>query len=177
MLKRQVVNFIKALGLKNKIGVKFSGAGNKCYRVQFGDVSFYNFLISIGLNTNKTKTIGKINIPSRYFFDFLRGHFDGDGTFYSYWDPRWKSSYMFYTEFISASQEHIKWLREEIKLYLGVHGHVTKSGNQACYQLKYAKTDSLKILDELYYKKDIIFLKRKHLKITKALAIIGRRIE
>lgn len=175
--RMQIVNFIKTLGLKNKIGEKFSGYGRKCYRVQFGDVNFYKFLISIGLTANKSKTISKIKVPRKYFFDFLRGHFDGDGSFYSYWDPRWKSSFMFYTEFISASKNHVDWLRTEIGVLLGIQGHITKSKNQACYQLKYAKADTLKLLNKIYYQKNLIYLERKYLKITNALAIIGERIK
>lgn len=76
----------KILGLKNKIGVKKSGyTGEKsCYYIQFGDVVFYKWLQKIGLTPNKTKTLGELKIPDRFLFDFLRGHFDGDGTCYSY---------------------------------------------------------------------------------------------
>src|SRR4030043_1342949 len=97
--------FKKILGLKNKIGNRKSGYTGKknCYHVQFGDIVFYKWLQTIGLTPNKTKTIGALRIPNRYFFDFLRGHFDGDGTCYSYWDPRWKSSFMFYIVFNSCS--------------------------------------------------------------------------
>ena len=69
--------------------------------------------MSIGLMPNKTKIIGAVKIPNNYFFDFLRGHFDGDGTFYSYWDPRWRSSHMFYVVFASASLKHIIWLQKD----------------------------------------------------------------
>jgi len=58
---------------------------------------------------------------------FLKGSFDGDGSFYSYWDPRWKSSFMFYTVFIFVSQRHILWLRSQIFEHLGIKGHITKS--------------------------------------------------
>ena len=172
--KSQVANFIKVLDLSNKIGIKYSGFGQKCYRVQFGDVNFYEFLISIGLTPNKSKTISKIDVPKIYFFDFLRGHFDGDGTFYSYWDPRWRSSFMFYTEFISASKGHILWLQKSLKKILGIKGHITKSDKQVCYQLKYAKSESLILLPKIYHEGANIFLKRKHLKIKRALGIIGR---
>ena len=109
----QIKNFKTCLGLQNKIGQKISGSsGNKSFRIQFGDVLFYQFLLSIGIMPNKSKIIGEVMIPDEFFFDFLRGHFDGDGTFYSYWDPRWRSSFMFYTVFISASKNHIAWLQK-----------------------------------------------------------------
>ena len=80
-------------------------------------------------------------MPIKYFFDFLRGHFDGDGTFYSYWDPRWKSSYMFYTVFISASKRHIMWIRSMLSELAGITGHITKDQKKTVYQLKYAKAE------------------------------------
>lgn len=79
---------MRCLGIKVKIGYKVSGYTRKrSAHIQFGDVNFYKFLLQIGLMPSKTKIISKIDIPENYFFDFLRGHLDGDGTFFSYWDP------------------------------------------------------------------------------------------
>lgn len=119
----------------------------------------------------KTKIISKLKIPDNYFFDFMRGHFDGDGTFYSYWDPRWESSFMFYTVFISASKNHIKWLRDNIFKLIKIKGHIAKSINNSTYNLRYAKSESLKLLPKLYYSNNIICLRRKFDKIKKALKI------
>ncbi len=167
----QLVNFKKCLNLKVKIGKKYSGMGNKAYRVQFGNVVLYQFLLEIGLTPAKTKTLEEVHIPDEYFTDFLRGHFDGDGTFYSYWDKRWKNSYMFYTVFVSASKKHIVWLQKETERIVGVKGHMTYSG--MVYQLKYAKRESVIILKRMYPKNENkIYLKRKYLKIKKALGII-----
>lgn len=173
----QIKNFKKCLNIKNKIGIHRSGISQKHgFKIQFGDILFFNFLESIGLTPRKSLSIGALRIPNRYYFDFLRGHFDGDGTFYAYWDKRWRSSYMFYTEFISASRIHILWLQEEVFKRLRIKGHITKSRNQPCYQLKYAKRDSLRLLRKLYKKPVSICLTRKLLKIQNALAIIGQSI-
>jgi len=169
--------FKTCLGLKNKIGRKMRkrGGEKRYFQLQFGDVYFYRFLLKLGLTPNKSKTLSEIYIPKQYFFDFLRGHFDGDGTFYSYWDPRWKSSFMFYTVFTSASRSHILWLRRKIREQLSINGHITKDKNKTLYQLKYAKWESLKLLEKLYVHSRV-YLPRKYLKITKALAIIGKHI-
>lgn len=170
--------FKSCLGIKNSTCMKASGSvkEKKYYFVQCGDVVFYKFLLGIGLTPRKSKTMKDVLIPDKYFFDFLRGHLDGDGTFYSYWDPRWRSSFMFYTEFISASKNHIDWLRAKIQQVVGIRGHINKSSNKACYQLKYAKAESMLLLKKVYYSSKVPFLKRKHLKINQALAIIGKRI-
>lgn len=168
--REQLENFKKCLGIRNKVGSKTSGFSRKrLLRIQFGDVIFYEFLRGIGFMPRKSKVIGALEIPDEHFFDFLRGHFDGDGTFYSYWDPRWFSSYMFYTVFISASRIHINWLRKTIFDLLRISGHVTKSRNDSTYDLRYAKSESLKLLPRMYYNDRVVCLSRKRLKIEKAL--------
>ncbi len=173
----QIENFQKCLGIKDiKIGKTFSKDKERFgYRVQFGDVLFFKFLVSIGITPAKSKTIGILKVPDKYFFDFLRGSFDGDGTFYSYWDKRWKSSHMFYLEFISASKEHIDWIRSKLKDKLGIFGHVTKTASGGVFQLKYAKKESLQVIDKMYYNPRVVCLSRKKEKINKALFIERRQ--
>lgn len=164
--------FKKCLGIKNKIGLKTSGFSNKKYpRIQFSDVILYNWLLSIGLTPKKSKTIGALKIPDKYFFDFLRGHFDGDGCCYSYWDKRWDSSFMFYMKFYSASKEHILWLRKKIKNLINIKGDLTKNGRDYVYQLKYAKRESKMLILKMYYKKNLPCLERKYKKLKKILNI------
>jgi hypothetical protein len=122
---------------------------------------------------NKTKTLSVINIPDKYFFDFLRGHHDGDGCFYSYFDPRWKNSFLFYLVFTSASRTHLLWLQGVMKRLLKVKGHITKNKQDTFYQLKYAKRETLLLLVHLYPRRNVVCLSRKRLKIERALRIVG----
>ncbi len=146
----QLENLKIALKLKVRIGIHSSkggyGRGKRYYHVQFGNVKLYKFLLRIGLTPHKTMTLANLAIPDRYFGDFLRGHLDGDGCTYSYWDPRWKSSYLFYTTFISVSSKHIEWLKERIETLYQISGKIKssklRSGN-LMYQLVFAKTNSL----------------------------------
>lgn len=176
--KKLVETLKKCLKIKNKIGRKSRGyeKEKKYFVIQFGDVRFYKFLMIIGLTPNKSKTLRGVKIPSRYLFDFLRGHFDGDGTFYSYWDPRWKSSFMFYLYFYSASKQHILWLQNMIYKKLTIRGHVVKSRTQSVYALRYAKKDTLALLKKIYYNSCVVCLARKRLKIMKVLSIIGEQL-
>ena len=169
----QINNFKKILRLKNKIGFKYPGGDrNKfCYRIQFGDVKFYDFLLSIGLSPHKSKSLSEIVVPDKYFADFLRGYLDGDGFTYSYWDKRWKSSFMLYTGFASASKSHLEWIKSKIKhLYL-IEGSIKYAG-KSTYELMYAKRSSIILLNKIYYNDKVVCLKRKKFKIDKALGII-----
>jgi hypothetical protein len=174
--KEQIVNFLTALKINVQVSHTKSGyTGNLTPRIQFGDRLFCDFLLSIGITSNKTKTIGAVDVPDDFFFDFLRGHLDGDGTVYSYWDSRWKSSFMFYTSFVSASKQHILWIQRSIRRLVKIEGHISKSERGAVYQLRYAKADSLLLWKKLYPYPQIIHLTRKRLKIEKIKAIIAER--
>lgn len=170
----QLHNFQTALQVNVEISSTRSGYdGRQTTRIQFSDVRFYEFLLSLGLTPNKSKTIGKISVPKELFFDFLRGCYDGDGCLYSYWDPRWKSSYMFYLVLASASKKFIDWVRLELEKRTGVHGHISRDGRKSTYQLKYAKRESLKIIKNMYYSESVLCLTRKKQKIFKAIEEAG----
>ena len=171
--KQQLVNFMRCIGKTVRIGKKKTTTGRQVSCIQFSDVVLFRFLLSIGLTPRKTHTLGPVEVPDLYFFDFLRGHFDGDGSFYSYYDPRWKESFMFYLSFVSASHAHISWLQQSIKKRLGVNGYLTKAKGQSVIQLRYAKREALIIIKKIYSKKASICLSRKRLKIQKALRIVG----
>lgn len=174
----QVENFAKILHLKNKIGLKYSSYAKDrvYYQIQFGSVKLYKFLESIGLTPNKTKTLNSLKVPDKFFVDFLRGHLDGDGYTYSYFDPRWKSSFMLYMGFISASRNHLEWIKAKIVELCGVEGKLRFQG-KSTYTLKFAKKSSIILLRKMYYKNNLPCLQRKRLKILLALDIIKKQAE
>lgn len=172
----QIENFQEALGISVHIGKKSRGAGGekKYYVIQFTDVDLYMFLQSIGITSAKSKTLGVVSVPEEFFFDFLRGAFDGDGYSHSYFDKRWKSSFLFYLGFCSASFSHIAWLRSMIKKTVGVKGHISMPGNRRCWQLRYAKREAKLVAGQIYKQPDSLCLSRKKLKIEQSLAMMSK---
>jgi hypothetical protein len=167
---QQINNFLKSLNIKVKIGKTVSGYnGNFSHRIQFGDIVFYKYLESLGIYPKKSKTIGRVLVEEKYFFDYLRGCFDGDGCFYSYWDKRWKSSHMFYLEFVSASPDHIYWLQKELIHKAEVVGYISFDHLKSIYKLKFAKKEALVIIKKMYYNPNVVCLSRKKFKINKIL--------
>lgn len=163
-----LLNTVKEiLGIKVKIGYKICGYSRyKCSHIQFGDIALYKWFVAISLMPKKSKIIGCLKIPKKYFFDFLRGLFDGDGCFYSYWDKRWKSSFMFYVDFCSASKIFLEWLRKSLFDYLKTKGELKTGAN--VWNLRFAKREGLKIIKKMYYSPDVKYLARKKIKIEKA---------
>jgi len=177
--------FKKCLHLNNKIAQSNNDslAKRPCYRIQFGNVQFYRWLLKIGLFPNKTYTIKSLNIPDPYFRDFLRGHLDGDGSITTYKDyyNTFKNPEYVYTRlwlvFLSASETHIKWIRDTIFRITKIYGHIYKTEPKilhhvAMWRLKYAKHDSAKLLRLIYHRENIPCLKRKKEIADKVLKLL-----
>lgn len=174
----QLENFMHCIGKKVRISTKrASSRAAPVSRIQFSDVMLYDFFLSIGLTPRKSLTMGPLCVPDEFFFDFLRGHLDGDGCFYSYYDPRWRSSFMFYLVFLSASPTHVEWLRATLRRLLGVHGHMTHTGKgNGVWNLRFAKVEAEKVILHLYAHPSVVCLSRKRLKIQAALSIVGKSL-
>ncbi|MHB1086689.1 MAG: LAGLIDADG family homing endonuclease [Minisyncoccota bacterium] len=171
--KEQTELFKACLGIPTPVSTKRSGVGNLAFCIQFSDVLFHRYLVSIGITPAKSKTIKGIDIPQAYFADFFRGYFDGDGSSYSYYDPAYPKSYRFYLSFTSASEDFIMWLRAQVELRIGVVGYIGRNKNNSYPQLKYSKHAAIRVCDFMYYAKGLPSLRRKRLKIEQSMRIIG----
>ena len=169
----QVMNFKRIIKPDVNVGHKKSLDGTKYPNIQFSDVKLYRFLVSIGLYPNKSKTLRQINVPNELFADFLRGCFDGDGHSYSYWDKRWRSSFMLYIGFSSASLVFIQWLKTKIFEQFNIVGNI--KGKGSVLQLMYAKNNSKVLAQKMYYSNSITCLSRKRCKLDLALGIISKQ--
>lgn len=155
---------IKAVfGLNLKICMKRSGyTGLKIYgALQIGDKNFHDFLRSIGLTNSKSKTIGHLKIPVKYFSDFLRGCIDGDGNIQISWHKESKHPQL-KIRLYSASNKFILWVKKQINLIYKIPTGWTYSSKEGMYNLSYGKTDSFKILKLLYYDGVSLYLDRKY---------------
>lgn len=128
---------------------------------------FYRWLVEIGLHPNKSKSLGSLKIPDAYFWDFLRGHLDGDGTLKVYNDPHYPQAQRLYVTFHSASQEHVTWLRGSISRLSDVCGYIDEGVR--VWRLNYAKTEALIVLSHMYHASDVPCLQRKRGLIEKFL--------
>ncbi len=172
----QIENFKRILNLKNKVGLKYSKSSGKrryYYRIQFGNVEFYKFLLSLGLSQRKSLIMKTLEIPDTYFADFLRGCLDGDGCTFSYFSKQWTKSFVVYTSFASGSLEFLQWLRFTITRLYKAEGAIGKK-ERGGFQLRYAKKASLILFEKMYYSDNVSCLSRKRSKIRQSLGIIDK---
>lgn len=151
--------FKKYLRLNNKIGKKTRSTEKekKYFRIQFGDVDFYKFLLKIGLLPAKSKIIGSLCIPSNYFFDFLRGCIDGDGNIQTFKHP--ESQYpQLRVRIFSASKKFLEWINL-ITSSCNIKGYIKQDAR--VYILEYAMKNSINLLNKIYYKNFPLSLNRK----------------
>jgi len=160
------------LVLNNKIGKKArdKSKDKRYYVLQFGDVNFYEFLLSIGLTSAKSKTIAKLDIPQKHFFDFLRGCIDGDGSISIFYHPESKQPQL-RIRLASASKTFLLWIKNSIYNLGKIKGGWIYTSKKQMHLLTYAKSDSSKILKLMYYSGTKYFLKRKY---NLAVDFIGR---
>ncbi len=159
-----IENIKSCLKIDNKIGKKANGSSpEKIYHViQFGDINFYEFLNSIGLTKNKSKTIGKIKIPKEYFFDFLRGCFDGDGNIDVSFHKESRHPQL-RIRLCSASLVFLEWIKKEIESQLKINtGWIYSNKSENMHILSYGKNDAGKIFKFMYYKDVMYYLDRKY---------------
>jgi len=165
----QIKNFKEALGLTVVVGGHARGGEKekRYFRIHFGDKSFCEYLNQIGIRPTKSKTIGPIAVPNEFFPDFLRGLFDGDGCFYSFWDTRWSNSFAYKMSFASASPKFVVWLKSKLSKLYGVKGYLHKG--KGVVNLEYVKGDSKKLFRAMYHGPNLLFLNRKYIKVKTAL--------
>jgi len=169
-----VENIKKALKIKNKIFRHGRGGEKtkKYYAINFGDIEFYKFLNKIGITSAKSKTIKKVLVQRKYFDGFMRGLFDGDGSFYTFYDKRWPNSFVYKISFASASAHFVDWLKETYTELYSVKGYLHKGAG--VINLEYTKNDSRRLFHAMYHRSNILFLKRKYDKIKTALEYDAR---
>ncbi len=152
----------KLLARTSRIGKKSRGGETekKYYLLQFSDVLFYDFLLSIGLTPAKSKTIGPLNIPTKYFPDFLRGCIDGDGSLGYFIHPESKLP-QFRIRLASASPKFLTWVLQILQKEFHIQGGFIYHTKKSASTLSFGKRDARKILPLMYYEKSLPSLKRK----------------
>lgn len=141
------------------VRTKGNGHGGRSHRLQIGSSVFHTWLRAIGLMPKKSKVLGAVQVPDCYYWDFLRGCFDGDGSWYANMDGRWRSSYAVSLRLYSASPAFLRWIQHQTHALGGPWGTVQQG--KGVEQLQYAKRASFDLFSRMYHATDVPCLERK----------------
>lgn len=161
--KKLLESIREVLKSEHKIS-RIKGVGNERdrYRLQIGRKEMFEDLEKLGVNQQKSYTMEMPKVSKKYFGDFVRGYFDGDGNVWSglVHKDRKNSKMTLQIGFTSCSGRFLKDLQDNLINYGVGLGSLYSRKNYFC--LKYSMKDSL-ILSKIMYNNRVnnLFLERK----------------
>lgn len=162
---REILEKIKKrLNSNHKIsGRKRNKRWETAYRLQLGSKEMFNDLFNLNFRPNKSKNLSYPKVSNKYFRDFVRGYFDGDGHvisgLYKRKDRNTKSRLLF-SSFTSGTGSFLEKLKADL-----IKNKIIKGGTlyySKGFRLNFSINDSLGLYEFLY--KDLnndLYLSRK----------------
>ena len=174
--KENIERIRRAMNSEHKISKKPGGPGIIAYQLQIRNPIITKDLINLGIYPRKTYNLSPIKVPNKYFSDFVRGFFDGDGTVYIHnvnGVPQLKASFCsssisFITEF---NQNLCKNIETPLKT---IHQAKEKRRNIPLYYVDFYIDDCEKLSQFIYKDNPTLYLPRKR-QIFKKWKSIERR--
>lgn len=170
-------NIQKVLGSNHKISKKFGSSGSLAHQIQIRNSVIAADLLNLGVSLRKTYTLKPIKVPEKYFSDYVRGFFDGDGTVYIY---KVNGVQQLKSGFVSVSQSFITDFNMRLCKALGIPEksiHKTlgiKTGFMTQYSNCFYIDDSEKLAKFMYTNSPSLYLGRKG-EIFKKWGLLKRR--
>lgn len=157
-----LISMAKSMKAEHKISARISDTGCN-YRIQIGSKEWFYDLSTLGLFPDKTARMRLPKIPLKFFGDFVRGYFDGDGNVWSglIHKDRKTTTLTIQVSFTSCSQGYLFDLRSALQS-AGIGGggiYVPKKVNYA--RLTFSSNDALKIHEIMYNWPHKLYLQRK----------------
>ncbi|MFA6416453.1 MAG: LAGLIDADG family homing endonuclease [Candidatus Paceibacterota bacterium] len=153
----------KIIGSNHKIGVRTRKENeNTVYRLQIGSIEMCNDLRKLGYGERKTKNMSIPSVPRKFFPDFLRGYFDGDGNVWvGYKHKDKKPTLTMQVSFTSCSGVFLSSLREVLANF-GL-GKGSLYDRDTAFRLSYSAMDGIKLYRLMYlcYSIGELYLPRK----------------
>ena len=168
-----------ALKSEHKISRKPNGGLNTfTYQLQIRNPIITNDLMELGIFPRKTGHLNPIKVPEKYFPDFVRGFFDGDGTVYIY---KVNKVSQIKAGFINTSLSFFKEFNKQLCKNLdiptkSIHKIIDKRGEEKMVQFNvyFYVDDCEKLAEFMYGNNPSLYLPRKR-RIFEEWKLIKRR--
>ena len=167
--KKLLENIRKVTGSDHKISIRLPRKKEEkvIYRLQIGSIEMCNDLRRLGFSERKTKNLKVPIIPKKYFPDFVRGYFDGDGNIWQgeIHKGRTTTHIVLKLCFTSGSYGFINNLHKELCSFGVDGGCIYRSKKKQFCRLQYSTGNALKLYNFMYNRKvedfSGLFLNRK----------------
>jgi hypothetical protein len=149
----------KILKSDHKVSIRRSDTG-KVFRVQIGSYEIVSDLRKLGVTSLKAHTMGLPKVPKKYFGQFVRGYFDGDGNVWTGFvhKERNKPLFAIQTVFTSCSKNFLLSLQTRLSKY-NIRSQLTCASTY--FRLSCSILSSLELYKLMYSNDNQIHLKRK----------------
>jgi DNA-binding transcriptional regulator WhiA len=144
--------------VQSKHSIKYR-KNTKAYRIMFGDNKFFSDLVKLGCTERKSLTLKfptKEQVPNKYLKDFIRGYFDGDGSFNVYNTKNRKNCVLS----LLGTKEFLKGIQERTNIPV-ISLHKDKRHSDNTYFISYSGNFCYQILQFLY-EDSKVYLDRKY---------------
>ncbi len=154
----------EALDSDHPIGIKFNSQKLPYNQIQICDRKISRDLMNLGICPRKTYNLKPIKVSDKYFPDYVRGFFDGDGSVYI---QKVNGTLQIKSSFIGVSLPFIKDFNRRLCEALNVAEKSIqvqidkKGGRVAQYNIHFYIDDSKKLAKFMYSNNPILYLKRK----------------
>jgi hypothetical protein len=153
------------LGSDHKIATRYRKKETEStqYRLQIGGIDFCESVMSHGVTSAKARTMIFPNVPNKYFGDFVRGYFDGDGNIWTglMHKKRTTVTKSALVSFTSGSYYFLFTLLHNLHKRGVKGGSLVSIKSKECFRLTFSTSDSLKIFKIMYNTDTNLFLSRK----------------
>ena len=124
-----------------------SSSERDIYRLQIGSKEMYEDLLKLGFSQNKTKRLLVPDMPKKYFFDFVRGYFDGDGNVWvgEVHKERKTRTLVIQIAFTSVSKDFLISLKNKLHEHGVIGGSIYSHKTKNYSRLAFVNSDALKI--------------------------------
>lgn len=163
--KKHLERIKKAIRSTHKICNKLVDENSKGFQIQIRNQALVRDLMGLGSTPRKTYNLQPINVPNKYFPDFVRGFFDGDGTVYVYTvnnTPQIKAG------FVSSRSAFLRDFNHRLCGGLGipvkrVRRIIDKNEGKRMprYEIVFYVEDSERLAEFMYKSNPVLYLPRK----------------
>lgn len=179
VIDKDVIYYIReSLGSNHTINVrKRFGNEHDLYRLQIGSREMYQDLENLGFTSGKTKQLSMPKIPKKFFYDFVRGYFDGDGNVWvgNVHKDRKTMTRVIQVTFTSCSKSFLLMLQKEMKAF-GINGGSLYSPTSKSFsRLSFVNRNASKIYKMMYNIETPFCLIRKKAVFDKYFAAVVQR--